>query len=878
MTSKMKSLEKANKPETTTSHERTVRQGNTVPQSANGLLGFQVGAGNLAMQRLLQLRAIQAKLTINQPGDEYEQEADRVAEQVVQMKEAPCHCGGACSECKAGQENLIQLKSRPTSNSSGAFVSGNFLQGLGTGRILEPSIRTFFEGRLGYDFSQVRVHDDAPAAESARSIKALAYTTGQNVVFGSGQYAPESNSGRQLLAHELTHVIQQTQADGSSSFISKNSSRGIQRWEAGMTSAEAPMSVPAPSPGQSTSSPPILWGLDTSTEPNKYYISVTLPGHTLAEISTYVYGSPDFAPRLREINPNLPNVEVLPPGTNFLPYPGPRGTDACLQQLNNALRNGTILRTSGVPSEGEGQMMVYRFAAAGQNFELTEGQFNGMLQGLSVWITRKATYLRNMARIGRETQHEHVEGTSDIIRGISDLLAEQSVPNEIIWDVPENGAQKIITDLTNAQLSADLISRKTRQLQIVAEGLDHSNRIWHQYIEGTISGAQTAVHALEITRDVSFGIAIGIGAVVAAPAVATYFGTGALATGAIVTVGGGGAGAILRGGSNVAGQALTGESIDWSEAGSEAQAGFVRGSIDAFTGVIAPGISSGVSRAGGAITTRVLGEEATVSLATRMSSSALGRFGLRAAVGVPSGSMVGGIHSGLTTAATGRAEDIPQAMGQGMMFGAASGLGGAALEPLLNRIILPNRFSFRFRRSYEPIETTFHGTSPQNIANIRRTGADISGDVTDDFGPGFYAATDPATAQQIGGRFGRTAGVMEVPVPRRGAVLDLSQGEGAQSWNQFLDTEVVPGLTNRTIYNNNMQPRGGVFERFLRSQGLPNPDIVIGPIPNYPGAVQVSIRNPQILADINAMLQLPRGQLLNFLAILGQGNAASSGR
>ena len=77
------------------------------------------------------------------------------------------------------------------------------------GQSLDTDTRIFMESRFGHDFSQVRVHTDANAAESARAVKALAYTAGRNVVFGAGQYAPESELGKQLLAHELTHVVQQ---------------------------------------------------------------------------------------------------------------------------------------------------------------------------------------------------------------------------------------------------------------------------------------------------------------------------------------------------------------------------------------------------------------------------------------------------------------------------------------------------------------------------------------------------------------------------------------------------------------------------------------------------------------------------------------------
>jgi hypothetical protein len=79
----------------------------------------------------------------------------------------------------------------------------------GSGQLLPESMRRFFRPRFGYDFSQVRIHTSAIAAEAARNINAHAFTVGKNVVFGGGYYAPESLEGRKLLAHELTHVMQQ---------------------------------------------------------------------------------------------------------------------------------------------------------------------------------------------------------------------------------------------------------------------------------------------------------------------------------------------------------------------------------------------------------------------------------------------------------------------------------------------------------------------------------------------------------------------------------------------------------------------------------------------------------------------------------------------
>jgi len=81
--------------------------------------------------------------------------------------------------------------------------------GSGGGSPLDRDTRGFMESRLGADFSDVRVHTDATASESARSVQAHAYTVGDDVVFQSGKYAPESDSGKRMLAHELTHVVQQ---------------------------------------------------------------------------------------------------------------------------------------------------------------------------------------------------------------------------------------------------------------------------------------------------------------------------------------------------------------------------------------------------------------------------------------------------------------------------------------------------------------------------------------------------------------------------------------------------------------------------------------------------------------------------------------------
>jgi hypothetical protein len=83
------------------------------------------------------------------------------------------------------------------------------------GQPLDAATRAFFEPRFGRDFSQVRVHTDAPAAESAQAVNALAYTMGRDIVFGAGEYALGTTAGQWLLAHELAHTVQQAPGAGS---------------------------------------------------------------------------------------------------------------------------------------------------------------------------------------------------------------------------------------------------------------------------------------------------------------------------------------------------------------------------------------------------------------------------------------------------------------------------------------------------------------------------------------------------------------------------------------------------------------------------------------------------------------------------------------
>ena len=155
----------------------------------------------------------QPKLAINQPHDRYEQEADAMADRVMRMPQSDGVIQRKCAHCEEEEKKQVQRKETRPSMPEIATGFEQYVAGLGTrGRPLSVEERGFFEPKFGHDFSGVRVHTGAEAAQSAQRINALAYTTGNNIVFGNGQYNPNSASGQRLLAHELTHVVQQQSA------------------------------------------------------------------------------------------------------------------------------------------------------------------------------------------------------------------------------------------------------------------------------------------------------------------------------------------------------------------------------------------------------------------------------------------------------------------------------------------------------------------------------------------------------------------------------------------------------------------------------------------------------------------------------------------
>jgi hypothetical protein len=207
----------------------------------------------------------QAKLTVSHPADSAEKEADRVADAVMQMPASQPATGRqedpavqrACAACtqpetkepgdrateeekevqravdghaldrvteeddevKRAVEEKDDEKLQAKSHSDGVpqvtpELDAQIHNVQGSGAPLARETRTFFEPRLGADLSNVRVNTSSQASSVARQLNARAFTVGNNITFGAGQYQPSSNDGKRLIAHELTHVIQQGGARG----------------------------------------------------------------------------------------------------------------------------------------------------------------------------------------------------------------------------------------------------------------------------------------------------------------------------------------------------------------------------------------------------------------------------------------------------------------------------------------------------------------------------------------------------------------------------------------------------------------------------------------------------------------------------------------
>jgi hypothetical protein len=185
----------------------------------------------------------QPKLTVNQPGDKYEKEADTIANAVVNKNEKPAsvqrlstseeeektgtndsrmkedkdiqekpEVQRKCAECEKEEkkdEGAVQKKSDCVGSASTPGLASRIGQSAGKGAHLPKGTNSFFRTAFGHDFSKVTIHTDEEAVNMNRQLGAQAFTHGSDIYFNRGKFAPGTKSGKELLAHELTHVLQQ---------------------------------------------------------------------------------------------------------------------------------------------------------------------------------------------------------------------------------------------------------------------------------------------------------------------------------------------------------------------------------------------------------------------------------------------------------------------------------------------------------------------------------------------------------------------------------------------------------------------------------------------------------------------------------------------
>jgi hypothetical protein len=205
---------------------------------------------------------IQTKLNVSQPGDRYEQEADNVAEQVVQKIETSSvqkkcdKCEGLpvqekCEHCQ--EEEKLQQKEKDGGGIHDAALESQIRSSQGSGQSLPGTTQQEMGSSFGADFSNVNIHDNASSHEMSSTLSAKAFTVGSDIYFNKGEYNPGSRAGKSLLAHELTHTIQQGKVNTVSMKIDRQEDAGVD----GPRDAGLPGGVPsAPTEPEPMGPPP----------------------------------------------------------------------------------------------------------------------------------------------------------------------------------------------------------------------------------------------------------------------------------------------------------------------------------------------------------------------------------------------------------------------------------------------------------------------------------------------------------------------------------------------------------------------------------------------------------------------------------------------
>jgi hypothetical protein len=430
--------------------------------------------------------------------------------------------------------------------------------------------------------------------------------------------------------------------------------------------------------------PPVVFALDETT--NELYASVAAGGATWVEIATYIYGSSAEAGALAIQNGTVA-FGRLEAGAPVKLTTGRRSAIANAA-IDTARHSGTLLRTKGKTDLGSKSDLVYSVPVPGGVAQLNTVQFNSMLDA-----ARRHT--RGLVKISIESieflkglRDDHEENTNSVVRAISDWSGDVELPGWLRYADAIARGNQVLAKLDGLEFDTDPrttaaklaeIDKQATEIMIEEARIDGA---WHDYITGTIHGAEKTVRRLEVVRNVSFTAVAGMAGAVAAPyafaalttpGVITAAGVSTTtATGLSIFVVGGGTGAVTRAGLEVA---LPGAQADkpWLErAESGAWSGYVAGGIGAAGSFLTPAVSGSVSGQLASRTSQGFVQSTTGQVITRSTTGLI--------IGAPSGALSAGVEN-LPALATGRISggDYAASVGWGTAGGAVF---GAALSNL----------------------------------------------------------------------------------------------------------------------------------------------------------------------------------------------------
>ncbi len=494
-------------------------------------------------------KPLQAKLHISESGDKYEQEADRVAEQVMRMPDP----NPRPETSKVPSTPLIQRRVVGSNTQAGGAppIVHDVLSS--PGQPLDAPTRAFFEPRFDHDFGRVRIHADPKAAESARSVNALAYTVGRDIVFDFGHYAPRMPEGRRLIAHELAHSVQQSQdaSTHTTDRMSNHIAHIVNTRAAVPVTRRSPLAIARqPLDAQQAPSPPVERRLFEDPDPDRAIrLAIdTLESIRFVEADRYVL---EAEGELREFDERqYQKLKIT--------------TRAKLRAGINSIRS----RTSHV-----------------QNIYSNTLEVND-----DYWLLTKAMeHIFGVDKPGEELTAEFVQARLNV-----DEAEEALATNEFSIVL-----ERLVSSEAALVMAEQMVDAYRKELGSTAETISEGAVIVRNVSVGMLIGIGAVLATPVVAAGVSAGVSAGVtgaGFSGASATILTTLGT-TLGTGTVVTGGGALIGGAVEAEVNVIEQALEGEGFNQQELLAKTGAGMKQGAVSALTGSVTAGTAGLLGKA-----------------------------------------------------------------------------------------------------------------------------------------------------------------------------------------------------------------------------------------------------------------------------------------